>query len=180
MKCIAAVDANWSIGYQNQLLYHIPNDMEFFKKTTLGKTVIMGRNTYKSLKRPLPERKANIILTSHSIHTDTKNVKIYADLNELLTEYTNDSDAFVIGGESLYKQCLPYCDTAYITKIYEQKPADTHFPDLDKHPDWTCIEEGPLRNYNGTLYRFCTYQNQNTKTIASKGKSHEIYQSMHR
>ena len=80
MKCIAAADSNWGIGYQNQLLYHIPNDMEFFKKTTLGKTVIMGRNTYESLKQPLPGRKANIILTSHSIHTDTKNLKPYDHL----------------------------------------------------------------------------------------------------
>ena len=122
MNLIAAVDENWAIGYQNKLLTSIPEDMKFFRETTTGKVVVMGRKTLESFpgKKPLKNR-TNIILTKNPSYQVEGAVMVH-DLDELHKELEkyNSEDIFVIGGESIYRQLLDECDTAYITKIEYQ------------------------------------------------------------
>ena len=119
MKAIVAVDLNWGIGYRGNLLQRIPEDMKFFKQMTLGKVVIMGRETFESLpgKEPLKDR-INIVLSKDECFTNEK-VTICRSLDELFYELKkyNSDDVFVIGGESIYTQLLPYCSEVYVTKI---------------------------------------------------------------
>ncbi|MGE5329110.1 MAG: dihydrofolate reductase [Deltaproteobacteria bacterium] len=159
MKAIAAVDSNWGIGYKGDLLAHIPEDMKFFKQTTLGKIVVMGRETFESLpgKQPLKGR-INIVLTKN---TKIDDVKICNSINELFEElekYPTD-DVFVIGGESIYNQLLPFCSEVFITKIEKEYKADKHFKNLDEDEAWKVIYEGEMQNYNDVKYRFVKYAN---------------------
>ncbi|MDX9872308.1 MAG: dihydrofolate reductase, partial [Clostridia bacterium] len=114
MKAIVAVDMNWGIGYKGNLLLRIPEDMQFFKQMTLGKVVIMGRETFESLpgKTPLKDR-INIIL-SKNMDSENVNIIVRRSLNEIFHELKryNSDDVFVIGGESVYTQLLPYCTEA--------------------------------------------------------------------
>jgi dihydrofolate reductase len=119
MKAIVAVDLNWGIGYQGKLLQRIPEDMKFFKAATTGKVVIMGRETFESLpgKEPLKDR-VNIVLSRNQLFNN-ENVIICRSLTELFVELKKRlwDDVFVIGGESIYIQLLPYCSEALLTRI---------------------------------------------------------------
>lgn len=162
IKAIAAVDLNWGIGYKGNLLEHIPEDMKFFKQMTLGKVVVMGRETFESLpgKQPLKER-TNIIL-SRSSNSDNEKLTICHSLDELFIElkkYSTD-DVFVIGGESIYSQLLPYCNEAYITKIYRTYTADKHFANLDDNAMWILDNISEFKNYNDIKFRFLKYVNK--------------------
>jgi len=119
MKAIVAVDSNWGIGFRGNLLQRIPGDMKFFKQMTLNKVVIMGRETFESLpgKEPLKDR-VNIVLSKNECFNNEK-VTICRTLNELFCELEkyNSDEVFLIGGESIYTQLLPYCKEAYVTSI---------------------------------------------------------------
>ncbi len=158
MKAIVAVDLNWGIGFNNQLLERIPEDMKYFKEMTLGKTVVMGRETFESLpgKKPLKERK-NIILTTNKNYFG-EDMIIYHSLDKLLQEIKAHSqeDVFVIGGESVYSQLLPYCTEIYVTKIEKAYEADKYFINLDKL-GWEKVYESEAKNYNGIAFRFTKY-----------------------
>lgn len=158
MNCIASVDNNWGIGLNNQLLYHIPEDLHFFKKKTIGKTVIMGKNTLLSLpnQKPLKDR-TNIVL-SKSISRD--DLIVCRDLKSLLQEIKgySDEDIFVIGGEQIYRLLLPYCNKAYITKVNGEKIADSFFENLDLNKEWTLTYAKEKQVYKGIEYCFCEYQ----------------------
>lgn len=160
MKLIAAIDKNWNIGKDGGLLVHIPQDMKFFKEKTLGKIVVMGRKTLESFpgKKPLKGR-TNIVLTTDPEYQADGPVIIAGSLEELtriLADYAQD-DIFVIGGGSIYRQLLPLCDTAYITKVQVSCDADTSIPNLDENPDWILryIRKGGV--HEGMEYQFCTY-----------------------
>lgn len=159
MKAIVAVDSNWGIGYRGNLLQFIPEDMKFFKQMTLGKVVIMGRETFESLpeKKPLIDR-INIVLSKNEdFHSD--GIIISRSLDELfakLKSYKMD-DILVIGGESVYRQLLPYCTTAYVTKIKSSYIADRFIPDLDKENTWELVSESGLKSYNNIQYSFNEY-----------------------
>ena len=154
MKLIAAVSKNWAIGKNNSLLFSIPTDMAFFRKTTSGKTIIMGRKTLDSFpgSKPLKNRK-NVVLSKGI--KDIEGATVVSCIEDALKEA--DSDTFVIGGESIYTQFLPYCDTAYITKVFEECDGDAFFPDLDKNPEWYLAEAGEEIEENGHKFSFCTY-----------------------
>ncbi|MDD2586012.1 MAG: dihydrofolate reductase [Syntrophomonadaceae bacterium] len=159
MKVIVAVDSDWGIGYRGKLLQRIPEDMKFFKQMTLGKVVIMGRETFESLpgKQPLKDR-INIVLSKHKCF-DNKKVTICHSLNELffeLEKYNND-DIFVIGGESIYSQLLPFCTEAYVTKIESKYVADKYFVDLDRSESWTPVTASSPHIYQDIYYRFLKY-----------------------
>ena len=158
MKLIVAVSESWGIGKDNKLLFSLKEDMKFFKNTTTGKVVVMGKNTYLSLpKRPLKDR-VNIVLSS----TELEGCVWVTSMDELFAEAGkyNGDDVFVIGGASMYKQMLPYCDTAYITKVHSDAEADAFFTNLDELPEWQCVEK---RDAEDTLpITFCTYKNKNT------------------
>ena len=159
MNLIAAVDNNWAIGKDNQLLFHIPEDMKFFKSKTSGHPVVMGRKTYESIGKPLPNRE-NIILTRNpDYHPDRcTTVNTIPQLIEHLSKKYAIQDIYIIGGEMIYQKLLPFCDTAYITKIYEKKDANKFFPNLDDMQDWHITAQSEVKNYEGIHYQFLTYQ----------------------
>ena len=160
MKLIAAIDNHWNIGKDGGLLVHIPQDMKFFREKTMGKVVVMGRKTLESFpgKKPLKGR-TNIVLTTDPEYKGTGELIIVHSLEELsgvLSGYEDDA-VFVIGGGSIYRQLLPYCNTAYITKVDVCCEADTSIPDLDEDPDWILRYTRKGGIHDGMEYRFCTY-----------------------
>ena len=138
MKAIACVDMNWAIGKDNKLLFHIPEDMEFFKKATTNNVVIMGNNTFKSIgEKPLSNR-INVVLTSsvkgmmfvapELILTDAIAIEDYIDS----VIKNTDKDIYIIGGESIYKRYLNRCSELYLTEVFAKvENADAHFPFMD-------------------------------------------------
>ena len=160
MNMIVAVDDNWGIGYQNKLLVSIPSDKRFFRETTTGKVVVMGRKTLESFPggRPLPDR-INIVLTNKADY-QAKDVVIVHSMEELLEELKRypDEDIYVIGGGAIYKQMLPYCDLVHVTKIHHKYLADTWFPNLDEMPEWEITADSEEQTYFDLEYEFLKYE----------------------
>jgi len=161
MKAIVAVDLNWGIGFRGNLLEKIPDDLLFFKQTTIGKIVIMGRETFESLpgKKPLKDR-INIVLSTKEHFRDNQ-ITICHSLSELaheLKKYPTD-DVFIIGGEKIYNQLLPYCTEVYVTKIKNEYPADKFFKNLDQDQAWNLESTSNYKNYNNLTYSFTKYKN---------------------
>lgn len=158
MKAIAAVSADWAIGKDNSLLFSIPEDMKFFRETTKGHTVVMGRKTLESFPdgKPLPKRR-NIVLTSNPSY-DAKGAETVSSVDELEKLLDGcDEEVYVIGGGSIYKALLTFTDTALITKVYEHTEADTWFPNLDEDPNWEITGSSEMKEYNGLKFQFVTY-----------------------
>lgn len=132
ISVIAAVGKNGAIGKNNRLLWDIPEDMEHFKKTTLGHAVIMGKKTFLSIGRPLPGRK-NIVVTRDR-NFKAEGCEVNDSLENVLVAYKNsDEEAFVIGGGVIYGSSLPYADKLYLTVIDDApRDADTFFPDYSR------------------------------------------------
>ena len=129
LSMIAAVGKGNELGKNNGLIWNIPNDLKFFKEKTIGKTVVMGANTFHSIGKPLPQRK-NIVIT----HQNIDKVLIYKSIREFLIDYKNKTDeVFIIGGASIYKEFIDYVSTIYLTEIdASDKEADTYFPEFNK------------------------------------------------
>ena len=160
MKAILAADKNWGIGYNNRLLVSIPSDMKFFRQTTTGKVVVMGRKTLESFPNGLPlKNRTNIVLTANPDY-GVKDAVIVHSKDELLEELKkyNEDDIYVIGGESVYRMMLPYCDTVLVTKIDRAFQADTHFPNLDEMEEWTLTEESEEQTCFDLEFRFTKYE----------------------
>lgn len=160
MNLIASADRNWGIGFQNKLLVRIPSDMKFFRETTTGKVVVMGRKTLESFPNGLPlKNRTNIVLTSNKEYSvkDAVIVHTLKELEEELKKYQSE-DIYVIGGESIYRLLLPYCDTAYITKIDHAFQADTFFPNLDELEGWKMTRSGEEQTCFDLEYRFMKYE----------------------
>ncbi len=158
MKLIAAVSADWGIGKNNGLLFNIPTDMKFFRETTKGKTVILGRKNLESFPggKPLKNR-VNIVLTRNKDFC-CEDAVVCGNVEEVLNSGYDLSDAFVIGGEEIYRQLLPYCDTCYITKVSASVPCDKYMVNLDKMPEWILSEQSSETEDNGYKIRFCIYK----------------------
>ena len=160
MNLIAAVDRNWAIGYKNELLVRIPEDQKWFRETTTGKAVIMGRKTLESFpnKSPLKNR-LNVVITSDMNYSVPGAVVVHSidEAVEAVRDYAGD-DVYVIGGESIYRQMLPLCSTAHITKVDYAYQADAHFPDLDKEEGWKITETSDERTYFDIIYEFVKYE----------------------
>ena len=159
MNIIAAADKTWGIGKDGDLIYSIPEDMKFFREMTSGKTVIMGRATLESLPggRPLPKRR-NIVLSRTLDEVSGAEVcKTPEEVGELVRE-TPSEDVFVIGGESVYRDMLPFCDTAYITKIDKKSEADRHISDFDAMPEWEEVYSSPVKEHEGIRFKFVTFK----------------------
>ena len=160
MNLIAAVDKNWGIGLKNQLLVRIPEDMKRFRHITTGKVVVMKRKTLESFPggQPLSNR-TNIVLTKDKDYR-IKNAVVVHSMEELFKELQQyqSEDIFVIGGESIYRQLLEQCETAYITKIDYEYQADVWFPNLDELQQWELTEESEEQTYFDLEYYFLKYQ----------------------
>ncbi|MBR2967799.1 MAG: dihydrofolate reductase [Clostridia bacterium] len=160
MRIIVAVSKSWGIGKDNKLLFSLKEDMKFFKQTTSGKVVVMGKNTYLSLpKRPLKDR-INIVLTRECFDDGSITVKDMDELFAQIKKYDTDN-VYIIGGASMYKQMLPYCDTAFITKVDADSEADTYFTNLDELSSWQCVQESQAQDTLPIV--FCTYKNNDVK-----------------
>lgn len=160
MKAILSADRNWGIGYQNKLLASIPSDMRFFREMTEGKVIVMGRKTLESFPNGLPlKKRINIVLT-HDRSYQVKDAVIVHDKEELLEELKKyrEDDVFVVGGGSVYELLLPYCDTAYVTRIDMAYQADTFFPDLDQDPEWELTEESDEQTCFDIEFTFTVYR----------------------
>ena len=159
MNLIVAVDKNWAIGYKGDLLISIPDDMKFFRTKTTGHTVVMGKNTLLSFpnSKPLKNRN-NIVIALERDFTVDGAITVYSidEALEALKEFEND-EIYVIGGGSIYKQLLPYCDTAYITYIDYSYESDAFFPNLEEKSDWKMIDESDEYTYFDVEYYHRTY-----------------------
>ena len=160
MNLIVAVDKNWAIGCNNDLLVSIPADKKFFRTETTGKAIIMGRKTLESFPngQPLKDRK-NIVITRKKDY-NAKGVTVVHSIEEALEEVKDfkTEDVYVIGGGEIYEQMLDYCDLAHVTKIDYAYSADTYFPNLDEHPDWELTGVSDEQTYYDLVYEFCRYE----------------------
>jgi len=169
MKAIVAVDRNWGIGCRGKLLETIKEDMQFFKEKTMGKVVVMGRDTFLSLPGPkaLPGRK-NFVLTTRDDFMP-ENVTIcnsIPDVVSLILDHPEE-DIFIIGGASVYAQTIHLCKEAYVTKFDHEYPADCYFPNLDEKKGWKIAEteRNTTTKEDGTIvnYEFVRYINTSIK-----------------
>lgn len=160
MNIIVAVDENWAIGNKGDLLVRIPNDHKTFRNETTGKVVVLGRKTMDTFpqKRPLPNR-TNIILTKNPEY-QVKDAIVVHSIEELLEELKqyNSEDVYIIGGDSVYRQMLYYCEVAHVTWIEHAYEADSYFPNLDKDPNWVMTAESDELTYFDIPYYFRKYE----------------------
>ena len=155
MQAIVAVSENWGIGKDNQLLFHISADLKRFKELTSGHAVVMGRKTLESLPggKGLPHRR-NIVLTANPNFTAENAEPVHTPSAAL---FAAGADAFVIGGETVYRQLLSLCDRVYVTKVFASPEADAFFPDLDADPRWEIAEESEIMEENGLRFQYVDY-----------------------
>lgn len=160
MNMIVAVDKNWGIGYQNSLLVRIPADQRFFRETTTGNVVIMGRKTLESFPggQPLKNR-TNIVITKNKNY-QVKDAIVVNSVEEALKEIEGvpGENVYVIGGASIYEQMLPLCNTVHVTKIDYAYQADAFFPNLDEKADWKVTGESEEQTYYDLEYSFVRYE----------------------
>lgn len=162
MTIILVADNNWAIGKNGDLLARLPEDMKRFREITTGHTVVMGRKTYESFpKRPLPNR-VNCVISRTQKSID--GAEIFGSVEEFL-QYAKsvEDEIFVIGGGEIYRQLLPYCDKAYITRVYESFEGDTFFTDIDALPEWEAVKSSEIIETNGFQIRFIDYMRKGTK-----------------
>lgn len=163
MKAIVCADKNWGIGFGNDLLYHIPADMKFFKEKTVGNVTVMGLATFLSLpgQQPLKDRTNIVLAADDSFYAD--GIIICRTMDELfkkLGEFDTER-VFVCGGASIYEQLLPYCDTAYVTKVNDgSRQAEKYFPNLDEKPEWRLTYTSEPVEYKDLTFAFTTYTKQ--------------------
>lgn len=160
MNLIVAVDANWGIGKDNKLLVSIPADMKFFRTQTTGKVVVMGRKTLESFPNGLPlKNRTNIVLTRDPGYQAKGAIMVHS-VEELLKELEkyDSEDIYVIGGDSIYKQLLPYCHVAHVTRIDYAYEADSYFPNLDEMPQWEITARSEEQTYFDLEYEFVKYE----------------------
>lgn len=156
LSIIVAADSNNVIGKNNGLIWHLPNDLRFFKAKTTGHTVIMGRKTFDSIGKPLPNRR-NIIISSNLLFR-AEGCEVVQSLNQALALCDNEEENFIVGGEEIYRQALAHTDRVYLTQIEFEFEGDRHFPELDH--SWKLIEdiEGTMDEKNKYHHRFLTYE----------------------
>ena len=160
MNLIVAVDNNWAIGNKNELLIRIPNDMKHFREETTGKVVVLGRKTLETFPQGLPLKNRTNIILSKDKNYKVKDAIVVHSIKELLEELKNypDENIYIIGGDSVYRQMLPYCDVAHVTKIEHAYEADAFFTDLDVDPEWEITAESDEQTYFDIAYYFLKYE----------------------
>lgn len=166
MIAIVAVDSNWAIGLKGDMLVHNPIDMKFFRETTKGHVVVMGRRTLESFPggKPLKNR-VNIVLSGSlppkDEMVDEKTRLMFVPTKEALFETLagfEGEEIFLIGGGMLYRDLLPECDKAYVTYMKNAFPeADTWYPNLEADPEWELVQESEWQTYEDVEFAFRTY-----------------------
>lgn len=158
LSTIVAIANNNVIGKDNKLIWHLPEDLKRFKQITTGKNIIMGRKTFESLGRVLPNRKHIILCNDMEMDIDNENVEILDDISKLDKYINSDEENFVIGGATIYKLLMPYVNKLYITKINHDFEGDVYFPEI-KEAEWKEIskEKGLKNDENPYDYDYITY-----------------------
>ena len=159
LSLIVAKAKNNVIGKDNQLIWHLPEDLKRFKKLTTGHTIIMGRKTFESLGRVLPNRHHVILCNDANMEIDDENVEILEDIS-LLDKYIKDEEEhFVIGGATMYRLLMPYCTKMYITEINQEFDGDVSFPEINMS-EWkvTEREKGLKDEKNPFDYEYVKYE----------------------
>ena len=158
LSTILAIANNNVIGKDNKLIWHLPEDLKRFKQITTGKNIIMGRKTFESLGRVLPNRKHIILCNDMEMNIDNENVEILDDISKLDKYINSAEENFVIGGATIYKLLMPYVSKLYITKINQDFEGDVYFPEI-KDTEWKEIskEKGLKNEENPYDYEYITY-----------------------
>ena len=167
MHAIVAVDEHWGIGRDGGMLFSLPEDLRYFARMTRGKTVVMGRNTLLSLPGGKPlEGRRNVVLSRDPDFT-VEGAQTVHSLEELARQLRGvlPDETMLIGGESLYRDLLPHCEKAYVTRVLASAPADRFFPDLDALPGWRLASRSGEREENGLRYAWCVYENMDVKPL---------------
>lgn len=160
MHLIVAVDEQWGIGRNGELLCRISKDMKRFRAMTMGNVLVLGRKTLESFPngKPLPDR-SHVVLTKNTAYpaTDVTLCHAVEDLPKILATF-RDKEIFVAGGGSVYRQLLPLCESAFVTKIHAAFPADTTFPNLDEAPEWEKVAQSEIQEEKGVHFSFVEYR----------------------
>ena len=158
LSIIVAVANNNVIGKDNQLIWHLPEDLKRFKRLTTGHTIIMGRKTFESLGRILPNRKHIILCNDAQLQIEDENVEILEDIALLKPYIESEEENFIIGGATIYKLLMPYANKMYITHINQAFEGDVYFPEI-KQEEWKIIEKekGLKDEKNPYDYEYVTY-----------------------
>ena len=158
MKAIVAVDQNWGIGYNGELLFHISADLKRFRELTIGHTIVYGRKTLETFpgKRPLGGRR-NMIL-SHDGALRVPGAEICSSPEQVVALMNDPENTYVIGGASVYAIFLPFCTTVCVTKVHADCRADCFFENLDANPNWLLSEQSEVMQENGWEYQFVKYK----------------------
>ena len=158
LSLIVAVADNWAIGKNNDLLWHISDDLKHFKALTTGHCIIMGRKTYESFpKRPLPNRR-NIVITNNMDYRE-EGCEVVHSVQEALEQCKSDEQPFIIGGATVYRQFLPFVDKIFLTKVFATFEADTFFPEIDLSQfEQTAASEVFTDEKSGLRYQFLEYR----------------------
>lgn len=165
MNFIVAVDQNWGIGKNGELLFRLPPDMKYFKEATMGKVVVMGEATLRSLPggKPLSGRTNIVLSDDHKFFCDGAQMcRTMDELFDVLGQY-HTNDVFIIGGASVYNQLMDCCDTAFITKVHTTADADVFIFPLDNRDGWTLKEASAPHEYKDLTFTFNVYANSNVK-----------------
>lgn len=160
MNLIVAVDENWAIGNKNELLISIPADHKFFRQETTGKVVVLGRKTLETFPQGMPlKNRTNIIMSTNPAYK-VKDAIVVHNVEELLEELKkyDTEDVYIVGGESIYRQMLPYCNVAHVTRIDHAYVADAYFPNLDESPEWQITADSEEQTYFDITYHFLKYE----------------------
>ena len=160
IKAIVHADKEWGIGKNNDMMFSLPKDMQYFRATTLGHTVVMGGNTLRSFPggKPLKNR-VNVVLSRGQVRDDCVFVRSYDELKTEMKKRGETDDVYVIGGGAVYQALLPYCDEVLVTKVDAVGGAEVFFPNLDEMAHFVCVDEGEPIDDNGYTIRFTRYQN---------------------
>lgn len=158
LSIIVAVAENNVIGKDNKLIWYLPEDLKRFKKLTTGHTIIMGRKTFESLGRVLPNRKHVILCNDMELNIEDENVEVLEDISMLKQYIDSTEENFIIGGATIYKLLLPYANKIYLTLIHEKFEGDVFFPEIDER-EWKIVEteKGLKDEKNPYDYEYITY-----------------------
>ena len=159
VSAIVAAAENNTIGKDNQLLWHLPNDLRFFKRTTTGHTVIMGRKTYESVGKPLPNRR-NVIITRQVGYT-VEGAEVVHSVAAALESCAGENEVFIVGGAEIYQQALAVVNRIYLTRVHVVLPGDSFFPELEEHR-WQLVsaDHHPADDRHAYGYTFEIYERQ--------------------
>ncbi|MGM9943304.1 MAG: type 3 dihydrofolate reductase [Lysinibacillus sp.] len=154
ISLIVALDKNRVIGLNNAMPWHLPGELQYFKETTMGKPIIMGRKTFESIGRPLPGRR-NIVITRNPQY-DAEGIELALSLDEAIKLAGDVEEIMIIGGQQIFTESLPLADRLYITEIDHEFEGDTYFPEYEGWQKVSCQQ--PIQTPDGYTFQYCIYE----------------------